>query len=306
MPAVRRDLPPLNALRAFEAAARLHSFTRAAEELFVTQAAVSHQIKALEAHLAVRLFERLPRQLVLTDEGRAYARALTRSFTSLATATDKLRARLAKQAAVPARTRLTVSVIPSFAARWLVPRLGRFRALHPGIDVGIQPDNAPADFARGQADVGIRFGLGRYPRLRTLRLMDDESFPVCHPKLLRGRRALRTPRDLRHHVLLHDDDPVDWTAWLRAAGVSTIDAHHGPVFTDASMVIEAALEGQGVALTRRVLASGELQRGRLVQPFALALPSPRSYFFVTLPARASEPAILAFRRWLQAECGDSA
>ena len=301
---MRRDLPPLNALRAFETAARLGSFTRAAEELCVTQAAVSHQIKALEQHLGVRLFERLPRQLVLTDEGAGYARALSKVFTGLGAATEKLRTRLARRAGATAAAArvLTVSVIPSLAARWLVPRLGRFRALHPHIDVSVRPDNAPADFEKDAVDVGIRFGLGRYPGLRTVHLMDDESFPVCHPRLVRGRRALREPRDLRHHVLLHDDDPVDWKAWLRAAGVSGIDTRRGPLFTDASMVIEAALLGQGVALTRRVLAADELARGRLVRPFELSLPSPRSYYFVTLPSRASDPAIVAFRAWMQKEC----
>jgi LysR family glycine cleavage system transcriptional activator len=302
-PPPRKDLPPLNALRAFEAAARHLSFTRAAAELFVTQAAVSHQIKALEGHVGVKLFRRLPRRLLLTDEGQAYAHALTDVFARLARATARLREPDA------ARKRLlTVSVLPSFAARWLVPRLGRFRTLHPEIDVRVSPQAAAADFARDDVDVGIRYGGGKYPGLRSDRLLDDELFPVCSPALRRGRHALRTPRDLRHHVLLHDETNDDWRTWLVAAGVGVedgVDATRGPIFTDASMLLEAALGGQGVALARRVLAEDELARRRLVRAFGeqatLTLPSDRAYFVVAPRATAEQPRIKAFREWLLKE-----
>jgi LysR family glycine cleavage system transcriptional activator len=298
---VTKELPPLNALRAFEAAARHLSFTRAAAELFVTQAAVSHQIKALESHVGVKLFRRLPRQLLLTDGGQAYAQALTDVFTRLARATARLREPDATR-----RSLLTVSVVPSFAARWLVPRLGRFRKLHPEIDVRVSPQSAAADFARDDVDVGIRYGGGRYPGLRSDRLLDDELFPVCSPGARRGKHALRQPRDLRHHVLLHDETYEDWRTWLAVAGVGIadgIDASRGPIFTDASMLIEAAMGGQGVALARRVLAESELRSGRLVRPFRaeLTLASDRAYFVVAPKATADQPRIKAFREWLMRE-----
>jgi LysR family glycine cleavage system transcriptional activator len=291
---VARDLPPLNAARAFEAAARHLSFTRAAAELFVTQAAISHQVKALEEHLGLKLFRRLPRRVLLTDEGQRYARALTDAFTRLADATARLHAPVQRRI-------LTVSVLPSFAARWLVPRLGRFRAQHPNIDVRLAPQTEPADFAHDDVDIGIRFGLGRYPGLRTDRLLGDETFPVCSPRLCRGRRALRSAADLRHHVLLHDERHDEWRAWLLAAGVTDVDATRGPIFTDASMLVQAAVEGQGVALARRVLAEEELARGNLVRPFALSLPSARAYFVVAPRATAEQPKNRVFRDWLLEE-----
>jgi LysR family transcriptional regulator, glycine cleavage system transcriptional activator len=294
---MRRALPPLNAMHAFEAAARQLSFTRAAAELHVTQAAVSHQVKALEEHLGVKLFRRLPRRLLLTDEGQSYARALGDAFSRLAEATARLHAR-------DARRLLTVSVIPSFAARWLVPRLGRFRELHPDIDVRVAPTAALADFARDDVDVGIRFGPARrFPGLRVDLVLGDEMFPVCSPRLRRGPRALRDPDDLRHHTLLHDEGHEQWRAWLAAAGLRGLDAGRGPIFTDASMLLQAAAEGQGVAIARRVLAEDELHRGRLVRPFPLALPTERAYWLVSPRATAEQPKIRAFRDWLLAEAG---
>jgi LysR family transcriptional regulator, glycine cleavage system transcriptional activator len=289
-------LPSLNAARAFEAAARHLSFTRAAAELHVTQAAVSHQVKALESQLSLRLFRRAPRRLLLTDEGQAYAQELSAIFARLAEATARLRA-------PDARRTLTISVLPSFAARWLVPRLGRFTARHPEIDVRVAPENAPADFARGDVDMGIRFGTGRYPGLRTDRLFGDEIFPVCSPRLL---RRLRRPADLRRHVLLHDERHDDWRGWLAAARVTGVDPARGPIFTDASMLVSAAVAGQGVAMARRVLAEDELAAGRLVRPFALALPSERAYYVVSPRATAAQPKIAAFREWLRDEAAQRA
>jgi LysR family glycine cleavage system transcriptional activator len=296
--ATRQELPPLNALRAFEAAARHLSFTRAAAELFVTQAAVSHQMKALESHVGVKLFRRLPRRLLLTDEGQAYAREVSDAFTRLAAATARLREPDARAARL-----LTVSVVPSFAARWLVPRLGRFRRRHPEIDVRVSPQSEAADFARDDVDVGIRYGGGRYPGLRSDRLLDDELFPVCSPRLA---AKLRTPRDLRHQVLLHDETHEDWRTWLTSAGVAgEVDASRGPIFTDASMLLEAATGGQGVALGRRVLAGDALARGRIVRAFPRvpALPSNRAYFVVAPRATAEQARIRAFREWLLEEAG---
>lgn len=286
-----RRLPPLNALRAFEAAARHLSFTRAAEELHVTQAAISHQVKALEEHLGRKLFRRLNRALLLSDDGQAYLPSVSRAFALLNDATRNL---LERDAPGP----LTVSALPSFAARWLVPRLGRFRQIHPDIDLRIDPSAALTDFASGDVDVGVRYGRGKYPGLRADWLMTEDIFPVCSPALLSGEHPLRAPGDLEHQVLLHDDGHGDWRTWLLAAGVDRVDPTRGPIFTDSSMLIQAAMAGQGVALARGVLAADELAAGRLVRPFTLSLPTEYAYYLVCPQNTAEQPKIAAFRDWL--------
>ncbi|NCF29643.1 MAG: transcriptional regulator GcvA [Gammaproteobacteria bacterium] len=289
-----KRLPPLNALRAFEAAARHLSFTRAAEELHVTQAAISHQVKALEEHLGRKLFKRLNRALLLSDDGQAYLPSVSRAFTLLNEATDNL---VSKQAPGP----LTVSALPSFAARWLVPRLGRFRQIRPDIDLRIDPSAELTDFAGGDVDVSIRYGRGKYPGLRADWLMTEDIFPVCSPALLEGPHPLRDPQDLEHQVLLHDDGHGDWRTWLLAAGVERVDPTRGPIFTDSGMVIQASMAGQGVALARAVLAADELAAGRLVRPFTLSLPSEYAYYLVCPANTAEHPKIAAFRDWLLSE-----
>lgn len=289
-----RFLPPLNALRAFEAAGRHLSFTRAAQELNVTQAAVSHQIKALEERLGVPLFRRMNRALLLTDAGQAYLPQVRDTFDALARATERLVARDRAGA-------LTVSVLPSFAAKWLVPRLGRFRERHPGIDVRLSTDHHMTDFGREDVDAAVRYGEGNYAGLDSTRLMTEDIFPVCSPRLLTGPHALRTPDDLRHHTLLHDDFRVDWRLWLLAAGVKDIDPTRGPTFSDSSMVVQAAVEGQGVALARSVLSATDLAAGRLVKPFDVSLPARWAYYFVCPVATRDNPRIAAFRDWLLAE-----
>lgn len=286
-----RRLPPLNALRAFEAAARHLSFTRAAEELHVTQAAISHQVKALEEHLGRKLFRRLNRALLLSDDGQAYLPSVSRAFALLNDATRNL---LERDAPGP----LTVSALPSFAARWLVPRLGRFRQIHPDIDLRIDPSAALTDFASGDVDVGIRYGRGKYSALRADWLMTEDIFPVCSPALLSGEHPLRAPGDLEHQVLLHDDGHGDWRTWLLAAGIDRVDPTRGPIFTDSSMLIQAAMAGQGVALARGVLAADELAAGRLVRPFTLSLPTDYAYYLVCPQNTAEQPKIAAFRDWL--------
>ena len=289
-----RRLPSLNALRAFEAAARHLSFTRAAQELHVTQAAISHQVKALEEHLGRKLFRRLNRALLLTDDGQAYLPSVSRAFTLLNDATSDL---LTKQAPGP----LTVSALPSFAARWLVPRLGRFRQIRPDIDLRIDPSAALSDFAGGDVDVGIRYGRGKYPGMRADWLMTEDIFPVCSPALLEGPHPLQDPGDLEHQVLLHDDGHGDWRTWLLAAGADRVDATRGPIFTDSSMLIQAAMAAQGVALARGVLAADELAAGRLVRPFTLSLPTEYAYYLVCPINAAEQPKIAAFRDWLLGE-----
>jgi LysR family glycine cleavage system transcriptional activator len=284
-------LPPLHALRVFEAAARHASFTRAAQELHVTQTAVSHQMRALEAHLGLRLFLRLPRRLVLTPEGQVYASQLRRVLERIADATASLHAR-------PRREVLAVTSLPSFLARWLVPRLGDFAWAHPQTDLRILSTERPLDFSREAVDVGIRWGYGRYVGLRTEKLMDDESFPVCSPALRKRRPLLRVPSDLSRHVLLHDDSADGWRGWLRAAGVPEVDADRGHIFNDANLMLQAAAAGHGVALARRVLVERDLAEGRLVRLFDLALPAEPAYYLITSEQTARLPKVQAFRAWL--------
>jgi LysR family glycine cleavage system transcriptional activator len=284
-------LPPLKALRVFECAARHLSFTKAAQELHVTQAAVSHQIKALEDHLGFKLFRRLNRALLLTDAGQSYAPAIAEAFEGIHQATHRL---LSQQDDSP----LTVSVLPSFASTWLVPRLGAFRRAHPHIDLLIDPNPALVDLERGNVDVAIRYGLGDDPRLHHCRLMSEDLFPVCAPALLRGARALRRPEDLRRVELLHDDDHSFWRTWLAAAGIDGVDVSRGPIFMDSSMLLQAAMDGQGVAIARSVLVADALADGALARPFQLSISTRFAYFLVCLPERAMQPKIARFRDWL--------
>ncbi len=291
-----RRLPPLNAVRAFEAAARHLSFTRAAEELHVTQAAISHQVKALEVYLGLKLFRRLNRALVLTEDGQTYLPPVKRIFDQLYDATRRL-------TESEARGKLTVSALPSLAARWLVPRLGRFRAAHPDIDIRLAPATHLVDFAREDVDVAIRYGRGQYPGLRVDRLMTEDIMPVCSPALITGPQPLKEPADLKHHTLLHDEGHGEWRTWLLAAGVEDVDPTRGTVFMDSGMLIEAAATGQGVALARGALAADDLASGRLVRPFEIKVPAEYAYYVVCPEATADQPKVAAFRDWLLKEAG---
>ena len=289
-----RRIPPLTALRTFEAAGRHLSFTKAADELHVTQAAVSHQVKSLEEYLGLKLFRHLNRTLLLTDAGQLYLPPLTDAFEGIDRATHRLRRQLG-------RAPLTVSVLPSFAAGWLVPRLGRFRQRCPDVDLRIDPTEVLTDFRRDDVDLGIRYGRGSYPGLRADRLMREEFFPVCSPRLLEGSIPLRDPADLVHHTLLHDEATVDWRTWLLAAGVEGVDAERGITVTDSSMLLRAAIAGQGVALARSVLAADEIASGRLVRPFDVDVPAEFAYYLVYPEESADRPAVAAFREWILEE-----
>ena len=289
-----RQIPPLTALRAFEAAGRHLSFTKAAHELHVTQAAISHQVKSLEKYLGLKLFRLLNRTLLLTDAGQLYLPPLTDAFEGITRATHRLRQHLG-------RARLTVSVLPSFAAGWLVPRLGRFRQRCPDVDLRIDPTNSLTDFRRDDVELGILYGRGNYPGLRTDRLMREEFFPVCSPRLLEGPAPLRDPADLTHHTLLHDDMTVDWRTWLLAAGVEGVDAERGITVTDSSMLLRAAIAGQGVALARSVLAADEIASGRLVRPFDVDVPTEYAYYLAYPEKSADQPNVVAFREWILEE-----
>ncbi len=289
-----RRLPPLNAVRAFEAAARHLSFTRAADELNVTQAAISHQVKALEERLGVRLFRRLNRALELTRAGETYLPRVTAALDALAEATDAIRA------AEDGR-QLTVSVLPSFAAKWLMPRLRSLWRSHPDLDVKIVASDALADFDVDGTDVAIRYGSGQGAGLRADLLFHEELFPVCSPALLDGPIPLACPADLCRHTLLHELMEVDWMTWLKAAGVTGVPVRRGPVFSHSSMVLDAAASGLGVALGRSALVNDDLTAGRLVRPFALSVPARAAYFLMCPEESSSLPKVATFRAWLLKE-----
>ena len=294
-----RRMPSLNALKAFEAAARHESFTQAAQELCVTQGAVSHQVKALEAELGCRLFTREHRRLVITSAGQSYLAVVRDAFDRLALGTENLLQQHNTGA-------LTISTSPNFASKWLVHRLGRFAEQHPAIDLRVSATLQHIDFAREDFDLAIRHGDGNWPDLHVTRLCAEELFPVCSPAMIRGRRALRAPADLKHHTLLHINERRDWGTWLEAAGVTDVDVMHGPIFNQASIAIDAAIDGQGVVLARSALTARDLYTGRLVRPFALSLKVPYSYWIVCSKPTATLPKISTFRDWLLAEAADDA
>jgi LysR family transcriptional regulator, glycine cleavage system transcriptional activator len=288
---MRRDLPPFASIRSFEAAARHLSFRRASQELNVTQSAISHQVKALEEHLGVQLFLRGTRRIVLTDEGADYLGEISVVLDRLAAATDRRRD---KEAAGP----LFVRATPAFAARWLVPRLAAFNAAHPRIELHISTSMAPADFAAERVDVDIRFGQPESAGLRVEPFLSSARFPVASPRLLAGRRPLRSPDDLRHFTLLHNEVEDGWPQWLQRAGVTGVDANPGPRFEHCNLTLRAALEGQGIALAYGALAEADLAAGLLVRLFDISLPPTVIYSVVTPQSWSTRPKIAAFRNWL--------
>lgn len=295
-----RRLPPLNALRAFEASARHLSFARAAEELAVTPAAISHQVRQLEEVLGTPLFRRLTRRVALTESGLALLPGLTEGFDRLASAVDDLRA-------ADRQGRLTVAVAPSFAAKWLVPRIERFNQANPDIDVLIMPGMQLSDFRTDGIDVAIRYGRGDYTGLISEALFEESITPMCAPALLRGERPLRVPGDLAAHTLIHDDSltvigPLpDWAMWLRLAGAEAVDATRGPRFLYSDHAMSAAIDGHGVILGRRSLARPDIAAGRLVCPFELSLPIDFSYYLVRPDVATPRPKVERFRAWVLAE-----
>ncbi|MGI9507492.1 MAG: transcriptional regulator GcvA [Geminicoccaceae bacterium] len=291
-------LPSLNAMRAFEAAARHLSFSRAADELHVTKAAISHQVKALEEELGLPLFRRLNRALMLTDSGQTLYPAVSEALGLMGAAV----ARLKKQDEAGV---LTVTTLDSVAAVWLVPRLGRFRKDHADIDVRIATSDDSIDFARVNVDLAIRYGAGHWPDLHVERLMTEELFPVCAPLLLETGPPLRKPSDLLHHTLIHDHPRDGWRMWLLAAGVTEIDPDRGPGYYHSNLVLQAVEQGDGVAIARSVLAADALAAGRLVKPFDMSLPSDYAYYLVCPPDHLKRPKVKAFRDWLFAEASDS-
>jgi LysR family glycine cleavage system transcriptional activator len=294
--AVLRRLPPLNAIKAFEAAARSESFTRAAEELCVTPGAVSHQVKALEQRLGVRLFRRERQRLLLTEPGREYLGVVRDALDRIALGTARLVRRQGSGV-------LTVSTSPDFAAKWLVNRLGRFAETHPEIDLRISATAHHVDFAREEVDLAVRHGDGDWPGLHVVRLCPERLFPVCSPRLVAGRNRISGASDLLKFPLLRLEDSKTWARWFEAAGVRD-PVPRGPVLDRASMLIDAAVDGQGVALARTALAAWDLINGRLVRPVDISLRMANTYWVVCPGAASDVPKIAAFRDWLLAEAAE--
>jgi LysR family glycine cleavage system transcriptional activator len=301
--------PPLNALRAFEAAARHLSFKNAARELHVTPGAVSHQVKLLEDYLGVMLFRRLTRALELTPEAQAMLPKLREGLEAFHAAVDRVRTRDGACA-------LTVVAPPNFAARWLMPRLGRFTAANPDLELHVASrqsmvDGAPAKGPAAESEAApdtpiamVRFGSGDYPGAKVDEVFSAAYVPVCSPRLMQGEHPLRQPDDLRHHTLLHDDTVHDegarptWGDWLESVGLTGIDPNRGPHFSDAALAMDAAVEGMGVTLAIRALLGAEIEAKRLAVPFDLAAPTSYAYYLVTAEGTRESRALGAFRTWL--------
>jgi DNA-binding transcriptional LysR family regulator len=288
-----RTLPPLNALRAFEAAARHLSFTRAAEELRVTQAAVSHQVKALEQRLGIALFRRLPRSLILTDEGQALLPELRDAFDRLARAIDRVGERTA-------RGRLTVSLLTTFALSWLIPRLPRFNQLHPAIDVCFITSLHLTDFVREDVDVAIRYGRGPWPGLRCDKLFEDALTPLCGKRWL---AKLGRPEHLARVPLLAVTGHNHWRRWLEAARLLRIEMTVRQEFDGSRIAVDAAVAGGGVAIGNPKLFRDMIAAGQLFQPFDLIVPSEDAYWLVCPESAAERPKNQIFRDWIMAEAG---
>ena len=288
--------PPLTQLRAFETSARMLSFTAAAIELNQTQGAVSHQVNALEARLGVKLFEREPRGLKLTEAGGRYLPLVRDSLERLRTAEDLIR--------LERPSVLTVTVSPNFASKWLVPRLGSFSVTHPNLDLRISASLQHVDFSREDIDLAVRHGTGDWPELHVTRLCAEELFPACSPSLLQTGPAIRMPADLAKHVLVHDRSRKHWHDWLAAFRIAPPANERGPVFDQTALAIDAALAGQGIALARSALASLDLISGRLVRPLREMLPAAFAYWIVCRKSAANAPKISQFRSWLVAQVED--
>src|SRR4051794_30923213 len=296
---MRARLPPLNALKVFEAAARHESFTRAAEELCVTQGAVSHQVKALEVELGLKLFNRERQRLVITEAGREYLIVVRDALDRIAIGTERLVQRQSSGI-------LTVSTSPDFAAKWMVHRLYRFAEAYPDVDLRISASLHHVDFAREDVDLAVRHGDGSWPALDVVRLSNEELFPVLSPSLMERNAPVSEPTDLLKFPLLHFEDRNNWPKWLAMLGATSANVSLGPVFNRASMVIDAAIDGQGVALARTTLAAWDLLNGRLVRPFAASLHLSRTYWIVCPKATSGLPKVVFFRDWLQREATEDA
>jgi LysR family transcriptional regulator, glycine cleavage system transcriptional activator len=289
-----RKLPPLNSLPSFEAAARLLNFSKAAEELSVTPGAISRAIKTLEDQLNVSLFDREARTVRLSAIGEPYARAVRDTLEQLASATAIATTRRSESA-------LNVSTSDGFAGRWLVPRLYRFHRAYDDIDVRVSTTGKLTNFLGDGIDIAIRYGGGNYPGLTSEFLANEEVFPVCSPKLMKGAHPLRKPEDLKHHTLIRDTYPIDWTAWLSSAGVKGVNPRKGLTFDSYTFAVEAAVKGEGVALGRTMLVADDLAAGRLVRPFEHTVKAASSFYVVYPPESTRQRKVRVFKDWLYSE-----
>lgn len=289
---------PVGPLRAFDVAARYLNLSAAAEELNVTHAAVSRQVKQLEQRLGVQLFERLPRGLKLTPHGALLAEGTRQAFDRLASAIEDV--------SVPAvRRKLTISTFASLAARWLMPRVGGFSALFPDVDLQVMTGARLVDFSREDVDIGIRFGSGKYPGLHVVPLFKPQEIVICSPALLKRGPPLKTYADLKHYTLLHDDSHGAWVRWLEAVGAKGVNARRGIICGDRNAMLQAALAAQGVALASEVFVAPDIAAGRLVKVFDVEVASPFAIYAVCLPRRLSDPVVSGAIDWLVREAQQS-
>lgn len=288
---IEHRLPPLNALRAFEATARHLSVKNAADELCVTPGAVSQMLKALELHLGVTLFRRVNRGIFLTDAGQGYLPPVRNAFRQIAEATKRV------TVSAGAGT-LTVSVTPAFAAGWLVPRLKGFQDAHPEIDLQVVTSKALVDFSRDGVDVAVRHGLGRYPGLCSVRVFSVELVPVAPPMLVARFGVPKTPSELTRWPQVHDAERKDWHLWFQAQGIDEIGSPRGPAFDDSSLLLKAVLAGQGAGLLPAAMAALDLAVGRLVKLADVVWPEAFAYYLVYPEVSSEPPKVSAFRTWI--------
>ena len=288
-----RRLPPLNSLKSFEAAGRLLSFTRAAHELNVTQAAVSHQIKLIEGYLDVILFVRTPRKLVLTEQGRALLPDIIEAFDKLSNAIGAVRQE-------PSSKMISVRLAPSFAAKWLSPRLKYFWLQHPEIDLCLYHAHPAVDFDREEIDLAVTYGKGDWPGVVADPILSLDFYPVCTPAFMSNDRPLSNIDNLRYYSLLHDANYECWSDWLRLAKLDGINANKGTIIDDTNVLIQAAVDGQGVALGSTTFVQDLLDSGKLVKPFDITLVNEFAYYVVCPEAHLENPSVLAFKDWLLA------
>ncbi len=289
--------PKIMSLRCFEAAARLLSFTKAGQELFITQAAVSQQIRALEQNLGCQLFLRQNKQLLLTQQGQQFVIQVRKALENIRLGIEQI-SQSGDQGV------LNISVLPSFAARWLVPRLWRFLKSHPDIEVRIAPSLTLVDLNHSDVDLAIRFGKGEYAGVHSTFLAGDEAFPVCTPELLQTG-SLKKPEDLTKFVVIPDIGPKDltWNDWLKAVNCEHLKLQKGFTVNDNSLAIDAVLSGQGIALARRSLVEKELESGRLIRPFPQSITTEYSYYLVRGEQKPMTAKLRVFCDWLQSEFG---
>jgi LysR family glycine cleavage system transcriptional activator len=289
---------PVGPLRAFDVAARNLNLSAAAEEMNVTHAAVSRQVKQLEERLGVKLFERLPRGLRLTAQGALLAEGTRAAFDRLASALEDV-------STPTVRRKLTISTFSSLNARWLMPRVRSFSMLFPDVDLQVMTSAQLVDFAREDVDIAIRFGRGNYPGLHVVPLFKPREIVVCSPALLKGGPPLKVITDLRHFPLLHDDSHRSWIRWLDAVGAKGINPRRGIICGDRNSMLQAALEGQGVAIASEVFAASELAAGRLVKVFDQEVTSEYAIYAVCLPRRLNDPMVAGVMEWLEKEAQSS-